>query len=79
MILDLIFLTLNFKHKILKILQTLDSTLHKVSVLSENNTVFYEGQAKSTFAIVRKSFVAFLSTFNFRKTFNKTISFNFCF
>ena len=40
-------------------------------MLSENNTVFYERQTKLTFTIVRKSFVAFLSAFNFGKTFKK--------
>ena len=42
-----------------------------MSMLSENNTVFYERQTKLTFTIVRKSIVAFLSAFNFGKTFKK--------
>ena len=71
---------LNFKYKILTISEILDQTLHKVSVLSENNALYHEHQTKSTFAIVGKSFAAFVRTSNFRKTFNKKIiSFNVCF
>ena len=76
---DFIILDLIFKYKILKISEILDETLQKVSVLSEYNTLYYEHQTKATFAIVRKSVATILSTFNFWKTFNKTISLNVCF
>ena len=76
---DFIILDLIFKYKILKISKILDETPQKVSVLSEYNTVYYEHQTKSTFAIVRKLAATILSTFNFWKTFNKTISLNVCF
>ena len=69
-------MSFNFKRKILRNsrLNTLESL-----VLAEKNKVYYEHQTKSTFAIVCKSFAAFLRTLNSRKTFSKRISFNACF